>query len=60
MIQCDTCKAWQHGICMGLETEDQLHDDDYHCEKCRPEMHIELLKYDFFTFYGCHFADWIY
>jgi len=45
MIQCDTCKVWQHGICMGYESEDQLHDDDYHCELCRPDMHTELLKY---------------
>lgn len=45
MVQCETCKVWQHGLCMGYESEDQLHDDDYYCEKCRPEQHQELLKY---------------
>jgi PHD-finger len=45
MVQCETCKVWQHGLCMGYESEDQLHDDDYYCEQCRPEMHTELLKY---------------
>ncbi|KAF9268911.1 hypothetical protein L218DRAFT_954337 [Marasmius fiardii PR-910] len=44
MVQCETCKVWQHGLCMGFESEDQLHDDDYYCEQCRPEMHTELLK----------------
>ncbi|KAL0956580.1 hypothetical protein HGRIS_002718 [Hohenbuehelia grisea] len=44
MVQCETCKVWQHGLCMGYESEDQLHDDDYYCELCRPELHAELLK----------------
>ncbi|KAG7098596.1 hypothetical protein E1B28_000521 [Marasmius oreades] len=44
MVQCETCKVWQHGLCMGFESEDQLHDDDYYCEQCRPELHTELLK----------------
>jgi hypothetical protein len=45
MVQCETCKAWQHGLCMGYEAEDQLPDDDYHCEQCRPDLHIEIKKY---------------
>ncbi|KAF8906502.1 hypothetical protein CPB84DRAFT_1769943 [Gymnopilus junonius] len=44
MVQCETCKVWQHGLCMGYQSEDQVHDDDYYCELCRPELHIELLK----------------
>ncbi|KAI3618935.1 histone deacetylase complex subunit cti6 [Moniliophthora roreri] len=44
MVQCETCKVWQHGFCMGFESEDQLHDDDYYCEQCRPELHTDLLK----------------
>ncbi|TFK75391.1 hypothetical protein BDN72DRAFT_811009 [Pluteus cervinus] len=44
MVQCETCKVWQHGLCMGYESEDQLHDDDYYCEQCRPMLHVELLK----------------
>ncbi|KAF8161127.1 hypothetical protein B0H34DRAFT_746794 [Crassisporium funariophilum] len=44
MVQCETCKVWQHGLCMGYQSEDQVHDDDYYCEQCRPELHQELLK----------------
>ncbi|KAJ7045562.1 hypothetical protein C8F04DRAFT_1065290 [Mycena alexandri] len=44
MVQCETCKVWQHGLCMGYEMEAQLHDDDYYCEQCRPEFHTEYLK----------------
>lgn len=46
MVQCETCKVWQHGLCMGYQSEDQVHDDDYYCEQCRPELHVELLKWD--------------
>ena len=45
MVQCETCKVWQHGLCMGFESEQQLHDDDYYCEQCRPELHHDLFKY---------------
>ncbi|KII92439.1 hypothetical protein PLICRDRAFT_471509 [Plicaturopsis crispa FD-325 SS-3] len=44
MVQCESCNAWQHGLCMGYEAEDQLPDDDYHCEQCRPDLHQELLR----------------
>ncbi|KAF5355314.1 hypothetical protein D9758_006014 [Tetrapyrgos nigripes] len=44
MVQCETCKVWQHGLCMGYESEDQLHEDDYYCEQCRPDLHTDLLK----------------
>lgn len=44
MVQCETCKVWQHGLCMGYQSEEQVHDDDYYCEICRPELHVELLK----------------
>ena len=45
MIQCELCKVWQHGICMGFPSEEQAPQGDYYCEECRPELHIELLKY---------------
>jgi hypothetical protein len=45
MVQCETCKVWQHGLCMGYDSEAQLHDDDYYCEQCRPDFHTEYLKY---------------
>ncbi|TEB37656.1 hypothetical protein FA13DRAFT_1761907 [Coprinellus micaceus] len=44
MIQCEGCKVWQHGPCMGFMTEDQVDDDDYYCEQCKPELHTDLLK----------------
>ncbi|KAF7315617.1 Histone deacetylase complex subunit CTI6 [Mycena indigotica] len=44
MVQCETCKVWQHGLCMGYDSESQLHDDDYYCEQCRPELHTESLR----------------
>ncbi|KAJ4483376.1 hypothetical protein J3R30DRAFT_3448050 [Lentinula aciculospora] len=44
MVQCETCKVWQHGLCMGFESEDMLHDGDYYCEQCRPDMHLDILK----------------
>ncbi|KAF7321371.1 Histone deacetylase complex subunit CTI6 [Mycena kentingensis (nom. inval.)] len=44
MVQCETCKVWQHGLCMGYDSEAQLHDDDYYCEQCRPDFHADNLK----------------
>ena len=43
MIQCETCKCWQHCICMGLLTEEDC-PDVYFCEQCEPELHINLLR----------------
>ncbi len=45
MVQCETCKVWQHGLCMGYDSEEQVHDADYFGEQGRPELHGELLKY---------------
>ena len=42
-IQCETCKVWQHGQCVGYAKE-ELAPDHYHCEQCRPDLHVELLK----------------
>ncbi|KAJ7072284.1 hypothetical protein C8F01DRAFT_1243348 [Mycena amicta] len=44
MVQCEICKVWQHGLCMGYDSEAQLHDDDYYCEQCRPDFHSEYLS----------------
>ncbi|KAF9049757.1 hypothetical protein BJ165DRAFT_1453476 [Panaeolus papilionaceus] len=44
MVQCETCKVWQHGLCMGYLSEDQVHDDDYYCEECRPDLHTDLVR----------------
>ncbi|WFD00070.1 Histone deacetylase complex subunit [Malassezia yamatoensis] len=43
MIQCETCKCWQHCACMGMHTEDDC-PDVYYCEQCKPENHITLLR----------------
>ncbi|KZS98673.1 hypothetical protein SISNIDRAFT_546578 [Sistotremastrum niveocremeum HHB9708] len=42
-IQCETCKVWQHGQCVGVAQE-ELAPEHYHCEECRPDLHIDLLK----------------
>lgn len=43
MVQCETCNVWQHGLCMGYQHEADL-QDEYHCEQCKPERHLDLLK----------------
>ncbi|KAI0279343.1 hypothetical protein BGY98DRAFT_969102 [Russula aff. rugulosa BPL654] len=43
-VQCETCNVWQHGQCMGIRNEDAVKADHYFCEKCRPDLHVELLK----------------
>ena len=37
-LQCDTCKVWQHGGCVGIKNED-MSPDEYFCELCRPSLH---------------------
>src|SRR5712671_1765395 len=44
-VQCETCNVWQHGQCMGIGNEDAVKADHYYCEQCRPDLHVELLKY---------------
>lgn len=39
-IQCDQCKVWQHGFCVGI-TDNESTPDNYYCEKCKPELHQE-------------------
>lgn len=34
MIQCDICLCWQHGICLGIDDEDQV-PDKHVCQICR-------------------------
>lgn len=34
---------WQHGICVGFSNQEEV-PDTYFCEKCRPDLHEELLK----------------
>lgn len=41
-IQCDLCKVWQHGFCVGITNETT--PDNYYCEICKPELHREGLN----------------
>ncbi|KAI1316631.1 hypothetical protein EDD11_009666 [Mortierella claussenii] len=38
MIQCETCKVWQHCPCVGLG-DGEVTPDKYYCDECRPENH---------------------
>ncbi|KAG9316655.1 hypothetical protein JVU11DRAFT_2709 [Chiua virens] len=44
MVQCEICNVWQHGLCMGFQSEDQLTMSSYYCEQCKPEHHQDLIK----------------
>ncbi|CAN3358222.1 hypothetical protein DICA4_D03312 [Diutina catenulata] len=35
-IQCDACYRWQHCVCMGYQTPDEVPDDEYKCYYCDP------------------------
>jgi hypothetical protein len=37
-IQCDICKVWQHGGCVGIMQE-EASPDEYFCEICKKELH---------------------
>lgn len=38
-VQCDICKVWQHGGCVGILNDTA---DDYFCEQCRKDLHKTL------------------
>ncbi|KAG0202558.1 hypothetical protein BGX33_009589 [Mortierella sp. NVP41] len=38
MIQCETCKVWQHCPCVGLG-DGEVTPDKYYCDSCQPENH---------------------
>ena len=37
-IQCDSCKVWQHGGCVGI-MEEAMSPEEYFCEECRKDLH---------------------
>jgi hypothetical protein len=37
-LQCDMCKVWQHGGCVGIKNEG-MSPDEYFCEECRKDLH---------------------
>lgn len=56
-LQCDVCKVWQHGGCVGIMSEDTS-PEEYFCENCRKELHkiytapdgyVALIKFHVFT-----------
>lgn len=38
-IQCDVCKVWQHGGCVGIINQAMTPNDEYFCEECRKDLH---------------------
>ncbi|CAL9703806.1 unnamed protein product [Knipowitschia caucasica] len=34
MIECDVCKDWFHGSCVGVDEDDAPDIDLYHCPNC--------------------------
>ncbi|KAL8844839.1 MAG: hypothetical protein Q9176_000939 [Flavoplaca citrina] len=41
-IQCDVCKVWQHGGCVGIMDE-ATSPEEYFCEQCRKDLHTITL-----------------
>lgn len=37
-LQCDMCKVWQHGGCVGIKNAD-MSPEEYFCEECRKDLH---------------------
>ena len=33
-IMCDSCSAWYHYICVGLDENDDFEEDEWRCDKC--------------------------
>lgn len=42
-IQCDKCHVWQHGYCVGFSRASEV-PEVYYCEKCKPELHIIVVR----------------
>lgn len=42
-IQCDICKVWQHGGCVGIMDE-AASPDEYFCEECRKDLHKVMIS----------------
>lgn len=41
-LQCDTCKVWQHGGCVGIKSE-AVSPEEYFCEECRAHLHKKFV-----------------
>uniref|UniRef100_A0A8C4PPE6 PHD finger protein 2 n=1 Tax=Equus asinus asinus TaxID=83772 RepID=A0A8C4PPE6_EQUAS len=45
MIECDACKDWFHGSCVGVEEEEAPDIDIYHCPNCEKTHGKSTCKY---------------
>ncbi|KAK7428738.1 Transcription factor bye1 [Neonectria magnoliae] len=43
-IACESCRAWQHNVCVGMSSFEDEIPEYYWCEQCRPNDHKELLE----------------
>ncbi|KAH8828008.1 hypothetical protein DL96DRAFT_1601270 [Flagelloscypha sp. PMI_526] len=43
MVMCEQCSVWQHGVCMGFDSEADV-PDEYFCEQCRPDLHHKAIQ----------------
>jgi hypothetical protein len=47
-IQCDSCLAWQHAVCVGIARNNV--PEVFLCEECRPDdVDVEVLQLGAFT-----------
>ncbi|KAL7644753.1 UNVERIFIED_CONTAM: hypothetical protein RMT77_004566 [Armadillidium vulgare] len=44
MIQCDFCKVWFHGRCVGVREYQAVDIDRFHCPRCEPIHGPSVLK----------------
>ncbi|KAG7260840.1 hypothetical protein CRUP_000602 [Coryphaenoides rupestris] len=44
MIECDACKDWFHGSCVGVDEDDAPDIDIYHCPNCEKNHGKSTLK----------------
>ena len=51
-IQCDACKVWQHGGCVGIMSE-AMSPDEYFCELCKKDLHKVMTGAKGQVFYFC-------
>lgn len=38
-VQCDSCRVWQHGGCVGI-IDETISPEEYFCEQCRNDLHM--------------------
>lgn len=48
-VQCDICKVWQHGACVGIFSAESS-PDEYFCEQCRKDLHKVLTASNGYVF----------